>query len=393
MGRKRTRPSGGRRTFLAIIIVLFLVGILYSNYLFYITIRDTVAYAQIPVLQQPPRVSGYFVPPASAESTQEGKEQAEPQPLPRIERQERVNVLLLGIDERTSQNGPWRTDTMIVLTVDPATKTAGMLSIPRDLWVSIPGFGENRINTAHFLGDLKEYPGGGPALAKKTVQLNLGIPIHYYVRVNFVGFEKVIDTMGGIDIDVLQEINDPKYPDNNFGYDPLYIPAGYHHMDGELALKYARTRHGNSDFDRIKRQQQVIMAVYDRVMQLGLLPQMLPRLPQLVDSVGDAIQTDIPLSELWALGQLVREIDRDRIKAGAIDETMTKPITTPQGQQILWPDREKIRPLIDELFTNPSSQPGPLQPEANDPSQHLRFGHKHILGYTLLIMLSAFPPL
>ena len=359
---RRARPSGGKRAFLAIIVVLFLAGIFYSGYLFYITIRDTVAYAQIPVLQRPPLASGYSVPPAGDGEGDEG--QGVPQPLPRIERQERVNVLLLGIDERTSQHGPWRTDTMIILTVDPATKTAGMLSIPRDLWVPIADFGEDRINTAHFLGDLKGYPGGGPALAKKTVQLNLGIPIHYYVRANFIGFEKVIDTIGGIDIDVPEDINDPSYPDSNFGYDPLYIPAGHHHMDGELALKYARTRHGSSDFDRIQRQQQVIMAVHDRVRQLALLARLLPRLPQLVNSVDDAIQTDMPLGELWALGQLAREIDRDHVKARAIDQTMTVPITTPKGQKVLWPDREKIRPLIDELFTSPSSlRPGPVQPE------------------------------
>ena len=359
---RNNRSSGGRRVFLGIIIVLFLVGIFYSGYLFYITVRDTVAYAQIPVLQRPPLVSGYSVPPAGAGDTEGGEPQAESQPLPRIERRERVNILLLGIDERTTQKGPWRTDTMIMLTVDPTTKAAGMLSIPRDLWVPIPGFEENRINTAHFLGDFKEYPGGGPALAKKTVQLNLGIPIHYYIRVNFSGFEKVIDSIGGIDVEVPREINDPKYPDSNFGYDPLHIPAGQHHMNGQLALKYARTRHGSSDFDRIKRQQQVVFAVRDRIMQFGLLSQLLPKLPQLVDSVSDAIQTDIPLSELWALGQLAREIDRDRIKAFSIDHTMTAPITTPKGQQVLWPDREKIRPVIDELFTNPSSlrpQPPP----------------------------------
>jgi LCP family protein required for cell wall assembly len=370
MRQTRTRRSGGKRAFLAIVIVLFLGGILYSGYLFYITVRDTVAYAQIPVLQRPPAASGYSVPPAGTGGDTGGsEEQVKPQPLPRIEHRERVNVLLLGIDERTSQEGPWRTDTMIVLTVDPATKTAGMLSIPRDLWVSIPGFGENRINTAHFLGDSEEYPGGGPALAKRTAQRNLGVPIHYYLRLNFVGFEKVIDTIGGVDIDVPEEINDPKFPDDNFGYDPLHIPAGQHHMDGKLALKYARTRHGSSDFDRIKRQQQVIMAVRDQVMQLELLPRLLPRLPQLVDSMGDAVQTDIPLGELWALAQLAREIDRDRIRARAIDQSMTAPITTPKGQQVLWPDREKIRPLIDELFGSPSSlRPGSPAPEARQQS-------------------------
>jgi len=366
MRQKGTRSSGGKRAFLAIIIVLFLVGVFYCGYLFYITIRDTVAYAQIPVLQLPPAASGYSVAPSGIERDTGGdEEKARPQPLPRIERRERINVLVLGIDERTSQEGPWRTDTMIVLTLDPATRTAGMLSIPRDLWVSIPGFEENRINTAHFIGDFKGYPGGGPALAKKTTQQNLGIPIHYYVRINFVGFERVIDTIGGVDIDVEEEINDPKFPDNNYGYDPLLIPPGRHHMDGRLALRYARTRHGSSDFGRIKRQQQVIMAVRDQVMQLGLLPRLLPRLPQLVDSMGDAIQTDIPIGELWGLAQLAREIDRDDIKGRAIDETMTVPITTPKGHQVLWPDREKIRPLIDELFGSPASlKPGLPKPEA-----------------------------
>jgi LCP family protein required for cell wall assembly len=355
---------------LAIIIVLFLGGVFYCGYLFYITIRDTVAYAQIPMLQLPPATGGYSVPPASAEGDAGGsEEQVRPQPLPRIERRERINVLLLGIDERASQEGPWRTDTMIVLTVDPATRTAGMLSIPRDLWVSIPGFEENRINTAHFLGDFKQYPGGGPALAKKTTQLNLGIPIHYFVRFSFVGFERVIDTIGGVDMDVEKDINDPKFPDDNYGYDPLFIPAGRHHMDGRAALRYARTRHGSSDFGRIERQQQVIMAVRDQVMQPELLPRLLPRLPQLVDTMGDAIQTDMPLGELWAFGQLVREIDRDDIKVRAIDQSMTVPITTPKGHQVLWPDREKIRPLIDELFGSPASlRPGLPQPEVRQQS-------------------------
>jgi LCP family protein required for cell wall assembly len=369
MAKKKSRPSGGKRLSLAIIIVLFLGGLFYCGYLFYVTVRDTVAYAQVPVLQLPPAASGYSIPSVGPEGPLGMAEsEAKPQPLPRIERHERLNVLLLGIDERTSQEGPWRTDTMIVLTVDAATKTAGMLSIPRDLWVSIPGFEEDRINTAHFYGDLRGYPGGGPALAKKTTQTNLGIPIHYYVRFSFAGFERVIDTIGGVDIDVEKEINDPSFPDDNYGYDPLHISAGRHHMDGKLALRYARTRHGSSDFGRIERQQQVILAVRDQVMQLGLLPRLLPRLPQLVDSMGDAIQTDIPLSELWALGQLAREIDRDQIESRAIDETMTEYVTTPKGYQVLWPDREKIRPVIDELFGSPSSlRPGSAQPEVHEP--------------------------
>ncbi len=111
------------------------------------------------------------------------------EPLPRWEGAERVNILVMGIDQREFEDGPWRTDTMLVLTIDPITKSAGMLSIPRDLWVPIPGYNEGRINQAHFFGELYDYPGGGPGLAVKTVQYNLGVPIHYYGRFNFTAFE------------------------------------------------------------------------------------------------------------------------------------------------------------------------------------------------------------
>jgi LCP family protein required for cell wall assembly len=168
---------------------------------------------------------------------------------PRWNGKERVNILVLGVDQRPGERGPWRTDTMIVVSVDPVSKSAGMLSLPRDLWVEIPGYGQDRINTAYVVGDLNKFPGGGPALAKKTVQYNLGEPIHYYVRVNFLAFQKLIDLIGGVDIYVEQEINDPTYPDMNYGYDPLHIPAGWQHLDGALALKYARTRHASSDFE------------------------------------------------------------------------------------------------------------------------------------------------
>jgi len=181
------------------------------------------------------------------------------------------------------------------------------------------------------------------------------------VRVNFVGFERVIDTIGGVEIDVPRgidvpaDINRPKLPDGDVADDPLYIPAGHHHLDGKLALKYARTRLGDSDFYRMKRQQQVIMAVRDRFMQLGWFRLVL-RLPQLVDSMADAIQTDIPLRELVALARLARQIDRDHIEARTIDPSMTVPVTTPRGEQVLWPDWDKICPLVDELFGSPYSR-------------------------------------
>ena len=168
---------------------------------------------------------------------------------------------------------------MILVTVDPGTKTAGMLSIPPDLLVPIPGHSENRINVAHFLGERDKYPGGGPALAKKTVQYTLGIPVQYYVRINFEGFEKLIDAIGGIQVEVKSAIHDEKYPDNNYGYMTVDIPAGLQHMDGKTALQYARARHGSSDFSRARRQQQVLRAVRDKVLSLNIP---LTRIPETV---------------------------------------------------------------------------------------------------------------
>jgi LCP family protein required for cell wall assembly len=331
--------------------IFLIVGGIYFGYGFYVTVRELVAHAQLPSFPNVnlPSVSGQGPERQSDIST--GGE-----PPPDLQKKERVNILLLGIDERQDQYGPWRTDTMIVLTIDPEYNTAGILSIPRDLWVNIPGYGANRINTAHYTGDLKKHPGGGPALVIKTVQDFFGIPIHYYVRVNFRGFVEAINTIGGIDIYVEEEIDDPEYPDEAYGYDPLYIPAGLQHMDGELALKYARTRHSGSDFDRLRRQQQVIMAVRDKVLRFDLLPELLPRLPELLKTVGDSVQTDLQLDEMLKLVQLASKIDDEHIKTAIIGSSMTVPTTTPNGAKVEIPIRDEIRVVVDEIFSTPTQE-------------------------------------
>ena len=291
-------------------------------------------------------------------------------PLPRWKGTDRVNVLVMGIDEREFEQGPWRTDTMLVLTIDPVTMSAGVLSIPRDLWVPIADYDEQaRINQAHFLGEVYGYPGGGPALAAKTVQYNLGVPIHYYVRVNFTAFEELVDAIGGVTICVEEEINDPTYPDEAYGYDPLYIPAGCHELDGEMTLKYARTRHSaGGDFDRAKRQQQVLRAVLDKVTQAEMLPELAANSSEMWETLQGSILTDLKLDEVIALAQLATEIDPDTIRYGVIDENYTLFWTTPDGQQVLVPVRDRIRELRDRIFTNE-----PVLPEAgDDPAERLQ---------------------
>lgn len=257
---------------------------------------------------------------------------------------EPVSILLLGIDERESQSGPWRTDTMIALMVDPVARTAAGLSIPRDLWVNIPGLEQSgKINTAHFLGDVEQYPGGGPALAQATVQALLDLPMQYYVRVNFSAFEKLIDLIGGIDVDVPEPIDDPLYPDSGYGYEPLYIPAGRIHLDGRLALKYARTRHGLSgDFERMPRQQQVILAVRDKLVQGGLLPGLVTQAGPLFQTLGESIQTNLTLDQLVQLVQLGAQIEPDRIQLQTVGPDLILPLyvdsSPPQDALVLKPD-------------------------------------------------------
>lgn len=325
---------------LIVSFLIFLTGGCYFAYVFYSTVKEVVAHAQLPSLPN------LYLPIPGKGGARGMVIMAE---VPKWEEKERVNILLLGIDKRPVEEGPWRTDTMILATIDPTSKTAGLLSIPRDLWVTVPGYDENRINTAHYTGDLEDYPGGGPALAKKTVQYNLGVPVHCYIRIDFDGFRKIIDTIGGIDIDVKEPIKDEKYPDENYGYDPLYIPAGLQHMDGDLALKYARTRHGGSDFERAKRQQEVLFAIREQALRLNLLP----KIPELMVTLADTVQTDFQPSDILTLAQIASQIDPKDIRTSVIDESKTVRHITPTGADVLLPIRDEIRPLIDEMFTSP----------------------------------------
>lgn len=258
----------------------------------------------------------------------------------------RINLLVLGIDRRITEKCPCRSDTMMIATMDPDAGTAGVITIPRDLWVPIPGIGEGRINEALFYGDYKKLPGEGPALAKQTVEYNLGVKIDNYVIVDFATFRKALDILGGIDIDVPVAIDDPTYPDEYYGYRPLHIPAGRIHMNGDMALAYARTRHGDNDFGRSRRQIQVLLAVRDKALRLDLLP----KLPSLFAQFQGGVDTDVTLSKVLALAPAAIKIRTDRIKTGNIDDKMTVEFRTATGSDVLWPDRAKISRLIDSII-------------------------------------------
>lgn len=356
MSSRRTaiRIQGPSRTnlLLAVWIVVFLAVGLFGSYQAYTGVRQVVADWETvgPFQPNPTRRPGAT--PVATEFV-----------LPDWQGKERINILLLGIDEREHEEGPWRTDTMILVTIDPATKSAGMLSIPRDLWVPIPGHQESRINNAHFFGDLTKYPGGGPALAKKTVQYNIGLPVHYYIRLNFTAFEKLVDLIGGIDVMVDHTIDDLEYPNGSYGYEPFHLGAGMQHLDGKTALKYARTRHDMmGDFGRAHRQQQVMLAIRDKVLKANMLPQLLPRAGEIASTLGDAFQTDLSMQQMLALAKLGTQIDRSRIKSAYIDQTMALPYETPEKDQVLIPLRDEIRKVRDSLLTSPVVASGTALP-------------------------------
>jgi len=268
---------------------------------------------------------------------------------------DRVTILVLGIDQRCDEEGPTRTDTMMLLTMDPVGLSAAALSLPRDLWVEIPGFGVDRINQAHFLGEIYEYPGGGPTLAVETVEATLGVDIDYFATVNFDAFVELVDEIEGIEVEVDEDIADDNYPDKCYGYDPFYLTAGVHQLDGQSALKYARTRATfGGDVDRATRQQQVVMAVRDKVLRINMIPQFLTRAPELWRIFQDNVETNLSLTEVLELALLAQDIPRENIRTEVLNYDYVYNEVTPDGQAVLVPVRDKIRVLRDQLFAPPA---------------------------------------
>jgi LCP family protein required for cell wall assembly len=280
----------------------------------------------------------------------------------------RINIVFFGLrgGEISSEDCPACTDTIILLTVDPVTKTAGMLSIPRDMWINIPGYGYNRINTAWTIGEAAKLPGGGPGLAMETVSQFIGVPIHYYVQVDFGTFVSFINLIGGIDVYVEERmVLDPM----GSGQDHFVLtPGDFRHLTGKRALAYARCRHesqgcSGGDVGRAKRQQQVIMAARDKVLDPAYFPQLLGQAPQLYNEFSSGIHTNMSLEDALKLAVLAKDIPIESIRQGVIDNNMTTFETVSlNGVQasVLRPIPDMIRILRDEIFI----PGGPLNPLA-----------------------------
>ncbi len=262
----------------------------------------------------------------------------------------RVNILLLGTDGRPGDNEDGtRSDTMILVSIDQTSKAASMLSIPRDLWVEIPGKGNNRVNAAYYFGD-RDKPGkGGPPLAKATISKLLGISVDYFVSVDFSGFRQIVDSIGGVTLDVKKPLVDSEYPTEDFGIKRLYIPAGVQRMNGQTALEYARSRHADSDLGRNQRQQAVLLAIREQGLKVGSITN-----NQLQTALQGAISTDLQFGDIFSLVQIGLGMNRDNIRSFSIDANLTRQ-TNIEGNDVLVPDKEGIRNLVRQIVSAPTA--------------------------------------
>ena len=265
---------------------------------------------------------------------------------------ETLTIALLGLDTREGDYGRVsRTDAITLVRLDFRTPSAALLTIPRDLYVALPnlenvGIYEARINTAYLYGEVYGAPGGGPAEFKQTVELNFGIRVDRYVLVHFPAFIAGVDAVGGVEVEVPRPIYDPEFPDGLGGTMLFELPAGWQYLDGQTALRYVRTRHQDNDYQRGQRQQQVLLAIRDRLSR----PEVIPQIPALVAALTNAGQTDLTPAELLALTCLGPKIERDSIHSLAIDGTMVLDWYTAGGARVSIPNRDRIAPLVVEFL-------------------------------------------
>jgi LCP family protein required for cell wall assembly len=243
----------------------------------------------------------------------------------------RTNFLILGIDYTDPGSNVGRSDTIILATIEPFQPYVGLLSIPRDLWVLVPGVGENRINTAHYYAEIQQ-PGSGPTAALQTIALNFGVNVPYYIRIRFQGFRDIVDALGGIEIHLTKPMA---------GY-----PAGNYHLTGKKALAFVRYRQGADDFYRMGNGQYILVSLIKNVLN----PLKWPRLPAVARAVFASIDTNIPIW-LWPrLGFALFRAGPDGIDNHIISHQMVTDFTTSEGASVLNPNWDLIEPLIREIF-------------------------------------------
>jgi len=347
------------RILLSVIILAAVVGAVYAFRLVGDLVASTTAFTLpgdpvLPISEETQTQSGEDV-----ESTDEPEINL-PDPDP-WDGTSRVNVLVMGLDLRDTEDDSAapRSDTMILLTMDPLNNTAGAIAIPRDMWVAVPGFGYYKINTAYRLGELYNIPGGGPALASQTVEEFLGVPVHFYAQIEFQAFVDFIDHIHGIKV----TFDEPYTVDRRGPKNTVTLEPGTYVLDGEYALAYARDRKSEGDdFDRSSRQMEVILLIRQRILNFDQLSTLVMNAPAIYEDLSTGIRTNMSLDQIIQLAWKAREIPKENIQMVVIGPEYVTIEKSPDGLDILKPIPDKIRLLRDEVLGNG----GLLAPAAGD---------------------------
>ncbi len=274
-----------------------------------------------------------------------------PTALPQLTDTETINFLLIGSDKRPGSS--YRTDTLVIAIVWPKEGQVSLISIPRDLWIYIPTVGMQRINTAYQSGEIYGYAGGGPGILKDTIEYNLGIRIDHTAMVEFDGFRRIVDTLGGVEIPVScaytdWRLIDPTYdPNNENNWWMFTVGPGQVHMDGDLSLWYARSRSKSNDFDRGRRQQEVIRAIFTQALKTDTFS----KIPQLYNDFSSTVITDLSLADMLSMAPYATNFTNANIRGYYIRPPYVTSWTTPGGAAVLLPNELELKQMLMEAAT------------------------------------------
>lgn len=279
------------------------------------------------------------------------------------QKEDRINVLIIGMGGQ-GHEGAYLADTIILASFKPSTKQVALISFPRDMAANIPGYGWRKINNANAFGERDGYPGGGARMLADTLEKITKQKIPYYVRVDFNGFEKIIDDLGGIDVYVERSFTDTRFPAEDFTTHVVSFTQGQRHMNGKTALTYARSRHGNnsegSDFARAKRQQKILLAVKDKITSPATLINP-SKLIGLYNNLSQYVETNFDPQELLSLARMGKNLRYTDITQIVIDngpQGLLKQEIGEEGAYLLVPrtglgNYGEIRELVGTIFTKP----------------------------------------
>jgi len=300
------------------------------------------------------------------------------------ESSDRINILLMGVGGG-SHEGPYLTDTMMLVSIKPSTNQVGMLSIPRDLYVRIPNFGEGKINTAYALTRAK-HPELAAESVKSIIETVFGVPVHYYAVIDFQGFAQVVDDLGGITINVENTLDDPYYPieggsnRGNGEFEHLVIYKGIRYMNGETALKYVRSRKAKgvegSDFARSRRQQKVILAIKEKLLSPGTLFNF-SKINKIIEALNQHVDTNLQVWEMLRIYDITKDVPLPNINHIVLDDGPKSPLISPTSTDAYiliprkgdWSDLQNIaKNVFDQnAIENVSYQPLPTpQPKTEE---------------------------